>query len=135
MRISSSPPSPPDIATTRQLQKLQQTDREVRQHEQAHVSAGGSLVSGGASFSYKTGSDGKQYAVGGEVSIDTSPVRGNPKATILKAHQIRSAALAPANPSSQDRKVAAQATRMAEQAQRQIAIQHIKPGENLDIEI
>lgn len=98
------------------LRHLQTTDKQVRAHEQAHVAAGGPHVSGGASFTYQTGPDGRQYAVGGEVPIDASPVPGDPEATIDKARTIRAAALAPADPSPQDRQVAAQAARMEAQA-------------------
>jgi hypothetical protein len=49
-----------------------------------------------------TGPDGKQYAVGGEVPIDLSPVSGNPQATVQKAETIQRAALAPADPSGPD---------------------------------
>jgi hypothetical protein len=92
--------------------KLKSRDQEVRRHEQAHLSAAGGLASGGANFSYQTGPDGKRYAVGGEVNIDTSPVPGDPHATLRKAQQIRRAALAPADPSPQDRAVAASASAM-----------------------
>ncbi len=102
--------------------ELRQTDRQVRAHEQAHLAAAGGLARG-VSFTYVTGPDGQQYAVGGEVSIDTSPVGGDPEATIRKAQQIRAAANAPANPSSQDRQVAAQASQM-EQAARVELTQH-----------
>ena len=57
------------------------------------------------------------------MSIDTSPVGGDPEATIRKAQQVRAAANAPANPSSQDRQVAAQAGQM-EQAARVELAQH-----------
>lgn len=102
---------------------LAQRDRQVRAHEQAHVAAGGNLVRGGASFSYTTGPDGKRYATGGEVQIDSSPVDGDPRATMLKAQRIRAAAMAPADPSAQDIKVAAQATRMASEAAHELAQQ------------
>jgi hypothetical protein len=59
--------------------------------------------------------------VGGEVSIDTSPVAGNPEATIAKAHQIEAAALAPADPSGQDHSVATQAQAMAAAAEAELA--------------
>lgn len=100
--------------------KLKKRDQEVRSHEQAHIAAAGGLARGGATFSFQRGPDGKQYAIGGEVSIDTSPVSGNPQATIRKAQQIRSAALAPANPSAQDRAVAASASALEAEAQREI---------------
>jgi hypothetical protein len=83
----------------------------------------------GVSFTYVRGPDGKRYAVGGEVSIDTSPVRGDPEATIQKAQQIRAAANAPANPSSQDRAVAAQAARMEQVARQELAARHGPEGQ------
>lgn len=98
-----------------QVAKLKQIDRQVRQHEQAHLAAAGGLATSGASFTYQKGPDGVNYAVGGEVGIDTSPGR-TPEETISRAQTIRSAALAPADPSGQDRAVAAQATQMEQQA-------------------
>jgi SprA-related family len=100
--------------------KLQNRDHEVRNHEQAHIAASGGLTKGGASFSFQRGSDGKLYAVGGEVSIDTSPVPGNPQATIQKAQQIRAAALAPADPSAQDRAVAMSAKALEAAARQEL---------------
>lgn len=98
-----------------QVAQLQERDREVRAHEAAHIAAAGGLA-GGASFSYQTGPDGRAYAVGGEVSIDTSPVNGDPQATIQKAQTIRAAALSPAQPSGADQAVAAAASKMAASA-------------------
>ncbi len=103
------------------IRELQARDREVRAHEAAHSAAGGSL-SGGMSFSYQTGPDGRRYAVGGEVSIDTGKER-DPQATIAKMRQVIAAALAPANPSSQDRAVAAAARATMAEAQRQVTEQ------------
>ncbi|PPD35490.1 MAG: hypothetical protein CTY19_00090 [Methylomonas sp.] len=100
----------------RQIEILKARDREVRSHEQAHLTAAGGLAIGGASFEFVTGPDGQRYAVGGEVSIDTSGVPGDPEATLRKAETIRRAALAPARPSSQDYSVASKATAMANQA-------------------
>ena len=103
-----------------EIEKLRKRDQEVRTHEQAHMAAAGGLAKGGATLSFQRGTDGKQYAVGGEVNIDTSPVSGNPEATIQKAKQIRAAALAPASPSAQDRAVAASASAMEAQAQQEL---------------
>jgi len=117
--------------------KLQARDAQVRAHEAAHMAAGGSLVQGGPSFTYQPGPDGKSYAVGGEVSIDTSAVAGDPKATLAKAQQIVAAALAPADPSGQDESVASQAEAMAAQAQGQLAANTPggggRPGSLLDL--
>lgn len=102
------------------LVKLRARDREVRAHEQAHIAAAGGLAQGGATFSFQLGPDGKQYAIGGEVSIDTSPVSGNPEATIRKAQQIRAAALSPPDPSAQDQAVAASAGALEAQAHQEL---------------
>lgn len=107
----------------RHLEQLQARDREVRAHEAAHKNAAGQHARGGASFVHETGPDGKRYAVGGEVSIDTSKVNGDPQATIAKARTIRGAALAPAQPSSQDFAVAAEASRMEAEARAELSEQ------------
>lgn len=99
-----------------EVEKLKQRDQEVRAHEQAHLNAAGGIAMGGASFQYVTGADGKRYATGGEVSIDTSAVANNPEATIRKAESIRRAAMAPAQPSGQDHAVASAAQAMAAKA-------------------
>lgn len=104
-----------------QVVELKQRDAEVKAHEAAHLGAAGGLARGGASYEYQKGPDGQNYAVGGEVSLDSSPVHGNPEATIAKAQQIRGAALAPTNPSSQDYKVAAQASRIEAEARQELA--------------
>jgi hypothetical protein len=107
----------------RELQELKKRDREVRAHELAHVSAGGRYVRSGAQLQYEKGPDGRLYAVGGEVSIDTSAIPGDPRATLLKAQVVIRAALAPASPSSQDRRVAAEATQMAQQARLELSLE------------
>jgi len=101
------------------VEELKKRDREVRAHEQAHLSAGGGLVRGGASYSYQVGPDGKQYAIGGEVQIDISP-GSNPETTIRKMQQVRRAALAPAEPSGQDRAVASSASKIEAEAVREL---------------
>lgn len=103
-----------------QLVKLQARDADVRAHEEAHVAAGGSLITGGPTYSYERGPDGKEYAVGGDVTIDTAAVPGNPRATLAKAQEIVAAALAPRDPSGQDEDVAAEAQAMAATAMTQI---------------
>ncbi|MDJ0805823.1 MAG: putative metalloprotease CJM1_0395 family protein [Gammaproteobacteria bacterium] len=106
-------------AEVRELEKLQRRDREVKAHEQAHKVNAGRYANGAASFDYKIGPDGKRYAVGGEVSIDISR-EADPQRTLEKAEVIRRAALAPADPSAQDRRIAAQATMMAAEARQEL---------------
>ncbi|MCU7906252.1 MAG: hypothetical protein KZQ76_10500 [Candidatus Thiodiazotropha sp. (ex Epidulcina cf. delphinae)] len=101
-----------------QLKQLQQRDREVKAHELAHKAAGGRYVTGGG-FTYQQGPDGRRYAIGGEVTIDAS-LSGSPRDKMQKADTIRRAALAPANPSSQDQRVASQAAMAAAEARSEI---------------
>lgn len=105
----------------KQLDELKSRDREVRAHEQAHKSAGGGYA-GAASYEYQMGPDGQRYAVGGEVSIDASKEK-DPEATIAKMKIIQAAALAPSEPSGQDRAVAAAAAQAEMQARQELARQ------------
>jgi len=103
------------------VRELAARDREVRAHEQAHLAAAGGYATGGPSYTYQTGPDGGRYAIGGEVSIDTSEVPGDPRATLAKARTIIAAANAPAEPSGQDRAVSAAAAQMAARAQAELS--------------
>lgn len=93
----------------RVIEELKKRDSAVRSHESAHQAVGGSLVRG-KTLNYTVGPDGKQYAIGGEVKIDISEVPDNPSATISKMQQVRRAALAPVDPSAQDRSAASLAS-------------------------
>lgn len=103
-----------DAKQLQTLRELQSVDRNVKAHEAAHQAAGGGLT-GAASFSYTRGPDNQMYATAGEVPIRMR--QGNtPEQTIAIARQIVAAAMAPADPSPQDYKVAANATKMEIQA-------------------
>ncbi|MFT7372391.1 MAG: hypothetical protein ACI9T9_001073 [Oleiphilaceae bacterium] len=122
---SQQPPS--GQLTAEQLevvQALQSRDREVRAHEQAHKSVGGSLA-GAVSYSYQSAPNGQRYAVGGEVPIDASAVSGDPAATIRKMTTVKAAATAPVDPSAQDLSVAAAASRVLAQARKDLTAENI----------
>lgn len=106
--------------TQTELRELASRDLEVRTHEQAHKAVGGQYA-GAINYSYERGPDGRLYAVGGSVSIDTAPVPGDPAATVQKLQQVQRAALAPAQPSAQDLVVAAQAAQAIAQARGELA--------------
>jgi hypothetical protein len=101
------------------VKELKTQDAEVRRHEEAHARAAGSY-GGAPSYQFQRGPDGGQYAIGGEVSIDVSPIAGDPEATIRKMEVVKRAASAPANPSGADRAVAAQANATAQAARAEI---------------
>ncbi|MDF2234898.1 putative metalloprotease CJM1_0395 family protein [Albimonas sp. CAU 1670] len=86
--------------------ELEQRDREVREHEMAHVTAGRPWA-GPAVYLYQTGPDGRRYAIGGFAPIDVSPIEGNPEATAAKMRIVIESALAAQPPSPADRHVAA----------------------------
>jgi hypothetical protein len=90
------------------IRQLSSRDREVRAHERAHSSVGGQFA-GAPQLAFERGPNGVQYAVSGEVSISTSEITGDPAATLAKLETVIRAALAPAEPSSQDIRVAASA--------------------------
>lgn len=100
------------------VDQMQARHDEVKTHEQAHKSAGGSLAAA-PSYTYETGPDGKRYITDGEVQIDTAE-EDDPRDTITKMQQVKRAALAPAEPSSQDRKVASEASRIEAQARAEL---------------
>ncbi len=115
---SSSDPGELTDEEQEEVVELKKRDAEVRAHENAHKAAAGQHARGGPTYEYERGPDGRRYAVGGEIRIDTSPVPDDPDATILKMRQVRRAALAPAEPSPQDRRVASEASQQ-ESAARQ----------------
>ena len=99
------------------VDELQTTDQKVRTHEQAHAAAGGHTVRD----EYEMGPDGRQYAVAGTTDIETSAAGNDPEGKAAQARKVRNAALAPADPSGQDLVVAAKATRLEMDAQREKA--------------
>ena len=112
-----------------EVKELQKRDAEVRTHEQAHKAVGGQYA-GAIHYDTQRGPDGASYAVGGHVNIDVSEVRDDPAATIAKMQQVVRAALAPANPSSADRSVAASANSKAAEARRELAEDSGATGES-----
>jgi len=103
------------------VNELKSIDQKVRAHEQAHLSAAAGLSASAPSYSYTKGPDGLNYVVGGEVSIDASPIDGDPKATIIKMQQVQAAALAPSDPSGQDQSVASAAGQQISQSQAELS--------------
>ena len=133
---SLDPYSQKAFAEQKIINELKLRDQEVRTHELAHAAVGGSST-GAPSYTFEVGPDGKKYAVAGEVSVDLSPVDGNPQATIAKMQKVHAAALAPANPSIQDTRVAASAARTILQAQSELAALNLEDpskAKNLNVQ-
>ncbi len=113
------------------IQELRIIDQKVRQHEMAHKIVGGQYA-GAVHFEYVRGPDGRLYAVAGEVEIDTSEAP-TPEETIKKMEQVKRAALAPPNPSSQDRRVAAIAE--AKRRKAELELMQNSDSKNIDISV
>lgn len=117
-------------AERQEVQQLKARDAEVKAHEQAHIAAAVGLTTSAPSYDYQTGPDGKKYAVGGEVNI--SFTSGNsPEEDIRNAETMRNAALAPAEPSGQDRSVAKNAEKIIQEAKDKLAAQEEQQKEQI----
>lgn len=112
-----------------EVRKLKERDQHVRNHEQAHLAAAGPYAKGGPKYEFQNGPDQRQYAVGGEVPIDTSKT-GSPDKDLIKARTIKAAASAPADPSGQDQSVAAAANQMEAEALQKLNSENLKRTQN-----
>jgi hypothetical protein len=107
-----------DTQTQQIIARMKATEEKVKAHEAAHKSGG--AATGPISYTYTRGPDGKNYISGGEVPITISSGQ-TPQETISRMQQVIQAALAPADPSPQDRAVAAQAAAMQQTARQEQA--------------
>lgn len=89
----------------RVLEKFKNKDAEIRTHEQVHASIGHTTAP--ISYSYQQGPDGKMYAVGGSVRLETS-IPDDPKAAAFKLDMLQKAASAPSHTSGADNTIASQ---------------------------
>lgn len=101
------------------VKEMKERHEEVRVHENAHKSAGGQYAAA-PTYTYETGPDGKRYITDGEVSIDIGEEK-DPQATIEKMQVVKRAAMAPAEPSGQDRKVYQEANQKEAAARQELA--------------
>jgi len=89
----------------RVLEKFKQADAGIRSHEQIHASIG--QTTSPISYNYQEGPDGKLYAVGGSVRLDTS-IPNDPKAAAFKLDMLQKAASGPIDSSGADNTIAIQ---------------------------
>jgi len=111
------------------VSQLKARDQEVKTHEMAHLASAGQYARGGPTYSYQQGPDGRRYAIGGEVPIDVSKGK-TPEETLQKMQAIKRAAMAPAEPSSADRSVAAAASAMESQARQELQAEQTARAQN-----
>ena len=114
-----------------EVAELKTTDAEVKAHENAHKAAAAGLRTSAPNYEYETGPDGKKYAVAGDVNISYQ-TSSDPEVNLKNAQQLKAAALAPAEPSSQDRKVAMKAEREIAKARQEIQEEELKKEKEAD---
>ncbi len=102
-----------------ELTQLKNTDAEVKRHENAHKAMAAGLQTSGPNYEYEIGPDGKKYAVAGDVNISYQK-SSDPEVNLKNAQKLKAAALAPAEPSTQDRSVARKADMEIAKAKQEI---------------
>ncbi len=103
----------------KEVEKLKEIDREVRAHEQKHIAASAGINASSPDYTYVTGPDGKSYAVEGKVNVSFRE-SSDPKETIRRAQIMKSAAMAPSDPSGQDFAAAEQAQQAIDKAEQKL---------------
>lgn len=112
-------------------QSLRVAEQKVRMHELAHKTVAGDLA-GPVRYRYTKGPDGKLYITGGEVPLRLKEGR-TPEETLEIAQKVKRAALAPINPSPQDRAIAARATAMEMKARMEMLTEDDREGVFIEI--
>ncbi|WP_026804381.1 putative metalloprotease CJM1_0395 family protein [Aliarcobacter lanthieri] len=87
----------------RVLNRFQNRDSEVKAHEQLHASLATTTTP--INYDYQVGPDGKLYAIGGSVRLDTS-IPKDESAAIQKLDELKKAAAAPEGLSQADSSIA-----------------------------
>ena len=118
----------PDAADAALLQRLEDRDAKVRAHEMAHVMAAGGQVQGLPQYTYRTGPDGRAYAVGGAVNISVSS-SGDAESAARQAETARRAALATGETSTRDALTASQAGEIASRARQRALNAYAEAGQ------
>jgi hypothetical protein len=101
------------------IRELKDRDHEVRMHEQTHAALLGPYARSAPSYTYQVGPDGRMYAVGGSVEVDTGK-EATPEETANKARILQIAATSVKEPSPADMAVAAGASGMLSEAMAQM---------------
>ena len=93
----------------RVVSKFKNTDTMIKAHEQDHASSTTTTTT--IQYDYQMGPDGKMYAVGGEVRLDTSMPK-DPKQAQLKLDELQKASNVSSGMSVADGSIAIQANLM-----------------------
>ena len=101
-----------------ELRAMERRDQQVRTRDMAFIAAAGGAA-GSYSVQYETGPDGRRYAVGADVKLDTSE-GATPEQTLAKARALRAATMSARGDSTTDASAASKATRMEAEARAEI---------------
>ena len=119
----------PEAEDAALLQRLQDRDAKVRSHELAHVMAAGGQAQGLPQYTYQTGPDGRQYAVGGAVNISIIS-SGDAENAARQAETAQRAALATGETSTRDALTSNQAGEMAARARQRALDAYAETGQD-----
>lgn len=124
-----------DMRIAAEIKHMKAWENHVIAHERMHMLSGGGMV-GAPSYVYKMGPDGKSYITGGEVTLyvpKTATLEGS-EASLSK---LKSAALAPLDPSPKDMAAAAMATSIIERVRKMIHKKQMKEAyeKNQELEV
>ena len=117
------------VAEEKTVRQLRDRNREVKAQERAHLASTGQYARGGPTYSFEQKSDGRRYAVGGEVPIDISAEK-TPEETLQKMQAGKRIASAPAEPSPADRSIAAAAA-LKSQAHQKLQHAQANPAQGM----
>ena len=107
-------------AEARELREIAFRSDNVRRRVWQQALVAGPLVKGQPNYDYMIAADEKMYVRSASVSIDNSPVSGDPEATIQKARKVRNAYMGVAMPNTADYKAASSAVTMGINARREL---------------
>ena len=107
-------------AEATELRQIAFRSDNVRRRVWQQALVAGPLVRGKPDYDYLIASDDKLYVQSGSVSIDSSPVTGDPEATLQKARRIRNAYMGVPMPQTADHLAAGSAINMGINARREI---------------
>ena len=112
-----------------EIAELEEQDEEVKTEQSKQLSAVGQYATG-VVYEYEVGPDGEIYAVDGHVSVDTSSIEGDPKASIQKARALKAAMMSGSEFSSSEAAVVQEASQMEAEAMAEIAAENSKASES-----
>ena len=118
-----------------EVSELKEHESSIVSHVQAHISSGGTIVSL-PSYVYTTSKSGIRFISSGDVTFKMFKITEHQSTQLDRAKTIEKAALAPINPTPQDRSVSILAQALASLALKSLNEQRDdQVGHNIDVNV